>query len=148
MREPYRCVRTLRNPGRPSARTATVDHRHTRRARALTTGAISLLLILGPVSSAQADTMRVRGIFNGSSYVWRPKTRSIAAGTTVKWKAVDGNHTIQSRGSNWDYFRSLPAGTSVSRTFNNAGTFRYYCTIHGSVSNGTCSGMCGRVVVS
>ena len=36
----------------------------------------------------------------------------------------------------------------MTRTFNQSGTFRYYCTIHGSVSNGNCSGMCGRIVVS
>jgi plastocyanin len=45
-------------------------------------------------------------------------------------------------------FRSLPVGTSVTRTFNRRGTFRYYCTIHGNVVNGVCSGMCGRIVVS
>lgn len=125
-----------------------MDRSLTRRARAVATGALSLLLILGPVGSAHAETRRVRAIFNGSSYVWRPKTRSIIEGDTIKWKAVDGNHTIQSRGSNWSFFRDLPQGTAVTKTFNNAGTYRYYCTIHGSVSGGTCSGMCGKIVVS
>jgi len=36
----------------------------------------------------------------------------------------------------------------VTRTFNKRGTFRYYCTIHGSVSNGVCDGMCGAIRVS
>ena len=108
----------------------------------------SLLLVLGPVGSASAETVRVRGVFNGSSYIWQPKTRSVVDGTTIRWKAVDGSHNIQSRGSNWSFFRSLPQGTSVSRAFNQTGTFRYYCTIHGNVSGGNCSGMCGRIVVS
>lgn len=115
------------------------------------TGAIavtSLVLVLGPVGAARAETARVRALFNGSSYVWKPKIRSVADGTTIKWKAVDGSHNIQSRGSNWSFFRNLPQGTSVTRTFNHPGTYRYYCTIHGNVSGGTCSGMCGRIVVS
>jgi plastocyanin len=55
---------------------------------------------------------------------------------------------VKSRGSNWSYFRNVPVGTSVARTFTRRGTFRYYCTIHGSVVNGVCSGMCGSIVVS
>jgi plastocyanin len=116
--------------------------------RVLSVAAISLLLVLGPVGSAHADTLRVRGIFDDGSFVWRPKARSIAEGDTIRWKAVEGNHNVQSRGANWSFFRSLPEGTSVMRTFNQSGTFRYYCTIHGNVSNGNCSGMCGRIVVS
>lgn len=114
--------------------------------RVLRFASLSILLVLGPVGPARADTARVRGIFDGS-YVWRPKTRSIVEGDTIRWKSVEGNHNVQSRGANWSYFRPLPQGTSVTRTFDQSGTFRYYCTIHGSVSNGNCSGMCGRIVV-
>ena len=32
--------------------------------------------------------------------------------------------------------------------FNSSGTFRFYCTIHGNVSGGNCTGMCGKVLVS
>ncbi len=42
----------------------------------------------------------------------------------------------------------LHPGTSTApRRFNKRGTYRFYCTIHGSVTGGTCSGMCGKVVV-
>jgi plastocyanin len=102
--------------------------------------------LLGEAQPALADTFRVRGLFDGG-YVWRPKTRSIQTGDTIRWKAVEGSHNVQSRGSNWSFFRNLPRGSSVTRTFNRRGTYRYYCTIHGSVSGGTCSGMCGRIVV-
>jgi len=63
-------------------------------------------------------------------------------------RAVDGGHNIKSRSANWSYLRTLPAGTTRTRTFNRRGTFRYFCTIHGNVANGVCSGMCGRIVVS
>lgn len=96
--------------------------------------------------TAWADTYRVRAVFDGR-YVWRPASRSIAVGDRVRWRAVDGSHNLKSRGANWSFFRNLPQGTTVGRTFNRRGTFRYYCTIHGSVQNGVCTGMCGRIVV-
>jgi plastocyanin len=110
--------------------------------------ALAAGLLLGTSGIADAVTVGVRGVFNGTRYVWSPKTKSITRGTTVRWRAVNGGHTVKSRGTNWTYFRNLPAGTSVARTFNRRGTFRYYCTIHGSVVNGVCSGMCGSIVVS
>ena len=110
--------------------------------------AIACATIFGTAGSAGAVTVGVRGIFNGTRYVWSPTVREISTGTTIRWRAVDGSHTVKSRSSNWSYFRSVSVGTSVTRTFNRRGTFKYYCTIHGSVVNGVCSGMCGRIVVS
>jgi plastocyanin len=110
--------------------------------------ALAVGLTLGTSGAADAVTVGVRGIFNGTRFVWSPKARSIVPGTTIRWRAIDGSHNVKSRGSNWSYFRNLPSGTSVARTFNRKGTFRYYCTIHGSVSSGVCRGMCGRIVVS
>ncbi len=118
------------------------------RGKAIVMLALAAGLTLGTSGAADAVTVGVRGIFNGTRFVWSPKTRSIVPGTTIRWRAIDGSHNVKSRGSNWSYFRSLPSGTSVARTFNRRGTFRYFCTIHGSVSNGVCSGMCGRIVVS
>jgi plastocyanin len=110
--------------------------------------AVAIGLILGTSGMADAVTVGVRGVFNGTRYVWSPKVKSITRGTTVRWRAIDGGHTVKSRGANWTYFRNLPLGTSVARTFNRRGTFRYYCTIHGHVANGVCTGMCGSIVVS
>lgn len=110
--------------------------------------ALAAGLILGTSGMADAVTVGVRGVFNGTRYVWSPGVKTITRGTIVRWRAVNGSHTVKSRGTNWTYFRNLPSGTSVARTFNRRGTFRYVCTIHGSVSNGVCTGMCGRIVVS
>ena len=55
---------------------------------------------------------------------------------------------MKSRSANWSFFRNLPLGYAVTKTFKRTGVFKYYCTIHGSVVNGVCSGMCGRIVVS
>jgi plastocyanin len=119
-----------------------------RRHKGIVVLAISLATISGTAGMADAVTVGVRGVFNGSRYVWSPKVRDVARTTTVRWRAVDGSHNVKSRSANWSYFRSLPVGTSVTRTFNTRGTFRYYCTIHGDVVNDVCSGMCGRIVVS
>ena len=116
--------------------------------RSLATLALSALVLLGSAGVADAVTVGVRGVFNGSRYVWSPNVRTIAPGSTIRWRAADGNHNIKSRGSNWSYFRTLPLGTTRTRTFYRRGTFRYFCTIHGNVANGVCSGMCGRIVVS
>jgi plastocyanin len=119
-----------------------------RRLRGIAALAVAVGLTLGTSGIADAVTVGVRGVFNGTHFVWSPKVRTITRGTTVRWRAVDGNHTVKSRGANWSYFRNLPLGSSVARTFNRRGTFRYFCTVHGSLSNGVCTGMCGRIVVS
>ncbi len=119
-----------------------------RRHKGIVVLAISLATISGTAGIADAVTVGVRGIFKGTQYVWSPKVRDVARTTTVRWRAVDGSPNVKSRGANWSYFRSIPNGTSVSRTFNSRGTFRYFCTIHGDVANGVCTGMCGSIVVS
>lgn len=119
-----------------------------RRHEGIVVLAISFAMLLGTTGIADAVTVGVRGVFNGTHYVWSPRVRNVARTTTVRWRAVDGNHNVKSRSANWNYFRSIPNGTSVKRTFNRRGTFRFYCTIHGAVANGVCSGMCGSIVVS
>ena len=118
------------------------------RRKGLAAITIALALMAGSAGTADAVTVGVRGIFNGTRFVWSPTMKAINRGVTVRWRSVDGSHTVKSRGTNWTYFRNVPNGTSVTRTFNRRGTFRYYCTIHGSLVNGVCSGMCGRIVVS
>ena len=117
-------------------------------AKAVAALALAVGLTLGTFGAAAAGTVGVRGILDGTRFVWSPKVRTITPGTIVRWRAVNGSHTVKSRGANWSYFRNVPLGASVARTFNRRGTFRYYCTIHGTVTNGVCSGMCGRIVVS
>jgi plastocyanin len=102
-------------------------------------------LVLGSVGTAQAV---VAATIRGSGTSWNPTRVTISAGQTVRWKATSGNHTIHAYGGNWSFSRTLNDGTSRTRTFNSTGTFKFYCTIHGSVSGGTCSGMCGKVRVT
>lgn len=79
---------------------------------------------------------------------WSPTTVRIATGDTIKWKAVSGTHTVTAYGNNWTFNHGLATGQVEDRTFGHAGTFRFRCTIHSTLTNGHCSGMCGKVVVS
>jgi plastocyanin len=107
------------------------------------TFATAAVLVLGLAAPAEAAT-----VIRGSGVSWSPATLRVDRGTLVRWKGVSGTHHVRAYGGNWSFDRALPAGTKVKRRFNATGTFRYYCTIHGTVSGGRCSGMCGRVIVS
>jgi len=76
-----------------------------------------------------------------------PATLTVTAGTTVTWQNGDAvTHTVTSAtGSGDTYDMSLAAGT-VSHQFMTAGTYNYYCKIHGV--NGTPpTGMHGTITV-
>ncbi len=86
-------------------------------------------------------------VIRGDGTQWRPSSVRIARGEVVRWKAVFRAHVVKSYGGNWTFRQSLAEGESVRHRFRSRGTFRFFCTIHGSVSGGVCSGMCGRVRV-
>lgn len=59
-----------------------------------------------------------------------PATITVAAGTTVTWTNQDSvSHTVTSSTGIFDS-GTLSKGAEFSYTFNNAGDFEYYCSIH------------------
>jgi plastocyanin len=86
-------------------------------------------------------------VIKGLSTRWSPASVTIERGTVVRWKGVSAIHNVYSYGSNWSFAESLPVGGSVRRRFTRRGTFRFYCTIHASLSGSQCTGMCGTVRV-
>ncbi|MGZ4213954.1 MAG: cupredoxin domain-containing protein [Actinomycetota bacterium] len=66
-----------------------------------------------------------------------PTTLTVKAGQAVTWMNSSGfPHTVTfDSGPAFD--QQLPDGSSVSRTFSTAGTFKYHCTIHGQSMSGT-----------
>jgi plastocyanin len=109
---------------------------------------VRTVLIAAMVVAATASSASAAAIVRGNSARWHPATVRIPRGGMVKWKSVDVHHTVHSYGSNWTYSKDLhPGSATAPRTFDRRGTYRFYCTIHGSVAGGTCSGMCGKVVV-
>jgi plastocyanin len=112
---------------------------------------LSLILaatLLGAVATkpAQAATV-IKGVSTTSGFRWKPHAVSVAKGTKVVWRAVDGTHTVTAWKGNWSKNTTIAQGTSTSFTFKRTGVYRFRCTFHSTLANGVCSGMCGRVTV-
>jgi plastocyanin len=105
--------------------------------------ALAIVAVLASAPAAAADTTTVKG--RGRD--WRPAKVRIDRGDRVRWRGVSGTHTVRAWGGNWSFSERLRQGESVKRRFRSRGTFRFFCSIHGSVGGGMCSGMCGRVRV-
>ena len=108
------------------------------------------MVLVGVASLPAGSVSVVRGVSTDAGFRWRPRITEVARSSRVVWKAVDGSHTVTSYGGGWSKNTTLPEGQQTSFTFNSRGTFKFRCTIlfHSTLSSGTCSGMCGKVVVS
>jgi plastocyanin len=63
-------------------------------------------------------------------------TSTITVGQTVKWTFANGPHNVTSTSAENFASNDMSSG-SFSHTFNQAGSFGYLCTIHGSIMSGT-----------
>jgi plastocyanin len=108
------------------------------------TAAVAVLVsaIVG-ATAAPAFAVTIRG----SGTRWRPASVDIDRGDRVRWRATSGTHTVRAYGGNWSFSERLREGESVSRRFRRRGSYRFFCSIHGNVAGGDCTGMCGRVRV-
>src|SRR5689334_13153609 len=86
-----------------------------------------------PATAATADaSAQMQG------FAFAPKSLSIAKGTKVTWTNKDGTtHTVTSgrpptKDGKFDL--NVPAGATASFTFNDAGTFAYFCSIHNQMT--------------
>jgi len=69
-----------------------------------------------------------------SDFAFEPQTLQFSPGTEVVWTNKDSaTHTVTSRDDIFDS-GSLPGGATFSDTFDQNGTFEYYCTIHPSMT--------------
>ena len=100
-----------------------------------------LLILLASCSTAQSATSaptqespspsEVQVTIQGFAY--HSADLTIPVGTTVTWTNKDGtHHTSTSDNGLWDS-GPLNQGASYSRTFDQAGTFNYHCSIHSSI---------------
>ena len=119
------------------------------RSRAMVSVVFVLVALVLMATLASAATFRVRARFIDNDYRWRPKTLEVPTGSRVVWRIVEGTHNVRSIGSNWSKSSgNIAEGGSTSFRFDSRGTYRYRCTLHSELSSGTCTGMCGRVLVS
>lgn len=86
-------------------------------------------------------------VIKGGGTRWRPSVVDVDRRERVRWRAVSGTHTVRAYGGNWKFSKRIGPGQSVKRRFAKRGRYRFFCSIHGSVAGGNCTGMCGRVLV-
>jgi len=113
---------------------------------------VSLLVVAAAPDSVSAATTKTVSI---SGFSFAPATITVNVGDTVKWvhDASATGHSVTADNGSFDSSPScsfsnssacLGANATYSHTFNTAGTFRYYCRVHGGPGG---TGMSGTVVV-
>ena len=96
-----------------------------------------------PVDLVEGVTVEVEAVDNS----FRPENIEVPAGTEVVWtnKGRNEHNVLHVDGDDWGVeVEDFQPGASYSHTFDEAGVYRYYCSIHGT----TDAGMIGTIVVS
>lgn len=77
--------------------------------------------------------------------VFNPQTKTIAAGETVlwQWDGTTNQHNVTWVDPSGVSNSATQTSGTFTRSFSNAGTFDYFCTVHGTAT----TGMRGSVVV-
>jgi plastocyanin len=120
--------------------------RGVRRGRLAVAGLALLLVTTGmiaaaptaPTASAHVAAVQDVVTIHIRDNAFAPATLNVPAGTTVRW-VNDGRNThnvTPSTGSARRGSGNLKPGKSYVRTFEDAGTFAYYCTLHGTPTSG------------
>ena len=92
---------------------------------------LPLLLLLAAFPARAAN----HSVTLGPGMSFSPSTLNIQAGDTVTWTNSGGIHTVNADDGSFD--SGAPANSWVfSHTFNAAGSFGYYCEVHGSPTGG------------
>ena len=102
----------------------------------------SLLALAGASTAFAADHTVTVG---GSANTFAPKTLTINKGDTVTFVNGGGFHNVIANDGSFTSGDPSSAPFSYTHAFSTAGTFGYYCEVHGA-SNGT--GMAGSIVVN
>jgi plastocyanin len=91
-----------------------------------------------PASTSATTTVQVRNNF------FEPAVVTITVGDTVKWVRVEGLHNVKADDRSFTSGPPNSTWISYSHTFTRAGSFGYYCEVHGGPGG---IGMAGMVVV-
>ena len=113
---------------------------------AATAGAAAM--VVGLAAPSLGDTTRIKAVKKDGKFVWSNDFVSIGKGDKVVWKNPTGvNHTVT-------FYEGATKNTTIgpdertSKTFKTTGPKYYRCTIHSTLNDGECTGMCGHVHVS
>ncbi|HEU0103395.1 MAG TPA: plastocyanin/azurin family copper-binding protein [Mycobacteriales bacterium] len=101
---------------------------HTRTAGAAAALAVALVGLASAAAPADAVTRKKVTMTNSSTFL--PARITVPRGTIVTWANTSfTSHTVTAASRRWSSGRVLP-GDTFSRTFRQAGTYRYLCTLH------------------
>ena len=87
-------------------------------------------------ASHTASNAAGAGKVNISQMRFRPATIEVKAGETVTWRNDSGGmpHTVNTRGKRGPRSGTLGSGQMFSHTFDEPGTYEYYCALHPSMT--------------
>lgn len=105
--------------------------------------------------SALVETLETRALLTTVTvhlvnFAFTPNPVTIHVGDTVHWVWDTNDHSTTSVAGSLESWDSgvQNSGATFDHTFTHAGTYVYYCVIHGSDNgNGTASGMAGTITV-
>lgn len=102
---------------------------------------LTSLLLTSTLTFATDFTVNVGGAAN----VFTPKNQPIKVGDSVTFVNVGGFHNVVANDGSFSSGDATSDPFTLKHVFSTAGTFKYYCEIHGSASG---AGMAGTVTVS
>ena len=113
------------------------------------------ILLLGSVTLAGSSVSKpaavvtpgpalAAGTVTISNFQFTPKIVRIKASGSVTWQVKEGTHTVNADDGSFGS-SALSAGQEFSHEFTKPGTYRYYCSFHGSKGG---HDMAGAVIVS
>ena len=82
-----------------------------------------------PASAGAAAV--VPGAVAITNFKFTPATVTVKAGSDVTWTNKEGTHTVTADDGSWES-PPLKAGQTFTRKFDKPGTYRYFCSFHGS----------------
>lgn len=100
---------------------------------------LAAVLLLGPTAFCVAATHEVT--LSGLSF--SPSSLVIQTGDSVRWRNVSGFHDVVADDGSFTSGPPTFDGFVFTRTFNEPGTFGYYCSVHGAPNQG----MAGSITV-
>lgn len=103
-------------------------------------GRLLVLLALLCLGAWPVDAAVVPGVVEVRNNFFDPQTVRVAAGSTVRWTAMDGGHTVTADDGRFD-FGPLRDGETAAWTAGADETVRYHCRLHSG------EGMVGTIVV-
>lgn len=113
-----------------------------RQGRRLATIAAALLLVAAPACGSGNDETEpaASGATGGADavsiedFTYKPAELKVESGTTVTFTNKDGfAHTVTAKDKSYDS-ENLDEGQSFEHTYDEPGTYEYFCAIHNSMT--------------